>query len=98
MVRISETFGKDETPINWDTLKREILDRLNVMEEYEALGIQFADGVISIKGWRNCHAIDRVDAKESAAVNVRSWVYHDRGGEGKSLNFFDFALRYGTWG
>lgn len=98
MVKMSEAFHRDETPVDWDALKREILSKLDMMSEYEALGVRFAGSVISIKGWRDCHAIDRSDENASAAVNDRSWIYHDRGGDGKSLNFFDFALRHGAWG
>jgi len=99
MVVISQSFpAKDETPVDWDALKRAILAGLDVYSEYEALGLQFVDSVISIKGWRQCHAIDRTDAVESAAVNQQTWIYHDRGGSGTSLNFFDFALRHGTFG
>jgi hypothetical protein len=85
-------------PVDWNQLKKEILSRLDVIAEYRALGLRFVDEITTIKGWRNCHAVDRPDDRESAAVNVNNWIYHDRGGEGPNLNFFDFALKHGNWG
>ncbi|MDE2100986.1 MAG: bifunctional DNA primase/polymerase, partial [Patescibacteria group bacterium] len=41
-------------------------------------GVRFT-GKVSPKGWAECHAIDREDAKPSAAVHRESGVYVDRG-------------------
>jgi putative DNA primase/helicase len=101
IVARSGSGGLPSDPVDWNQLKREILASLSPIEEYRELGVRFVPNKPrSIKGWVDCYAYDRKDDVESAAVNVLSpgWVYHDRGGEGTTLNFFDFALRHGKWG
>jgi putative DNA primase/helicase len=81
-----------------ETIKRSILSRLDVAAEFAALGVRFTSTRVSAKGWRECWAVGRKDDVPSAAVNVNSAVYHDSGGEGATLNLWDFALTYGDFG
>jgi hypothetical protein len=82
-------------PIDWAELKARILERLNVAAEFESLGLVFTMPKPNGHGWRECHAAGRRDDVPSAAVNLETGIYHDSGGSGESLNFFDFAMRYG---
>jgi hypothetical protein len=89
-------------PADWAAVKAEILARLDVAAEYEALGVRFSKPAPGPNGLRECHAIDRPDDAPSAFVNISTGVYHDSGGEGATLNLFDFALkhtgdRFGRW-
>lgn len=83
-------------PEGWAEIKAEILRNLDIEAEYEELGLRWVGpkGGNS-KGVRVCHAIDREDTHPSACVFLKSGVYHDSGGAGMNLSFFDFALKYG---
>lgn len=81
--------------VDWQSLKREILSKLDLAAEYRALGVEFARPTPNAKGILECHAVGRRDEVPSAMVNVRTGVYHDSGGSGESLSFWDFALEYG---
>lgn len=85
-------------PIDWAATKAEILSRLDVAAEYEALGVRFARPTPKADGWRPCHAAGRRDEVPSAAVHVGTGIYKDSGGEGEVLGFWDFALRHGEFG
>lgn len=89
------TASGTATAVDWQSLKREILSKLDLAAEYRALGVEFARPTPNAKGILECHAIGRRDDVPSAMVNVRTGVYHDSGGSGKSLNFWDFALEHG---
>lgn len=89
------TNGHAPPPPDLETVKRRILAALDVAGEYAALGVQFTGNAPNAKGWRECHAVGREDDRPSAAVNVVSGLYHDSGGEGETLSFWDFALRFG---
>lgn len=89
------TSPPDNRPIDWVATKEAILAKLDIAGEYQALGIVFAGGG---KEWRECHAIGRKDDVPSAAVNVRTGIYKDAGGDGAMVGFFDFALRHGQFG
>jgi putative DNA primase/helicase len=86
------------TSADWPSAKREVLSRIDLIAEYRALGVQFAANRPSPKGWLECHAVGRTDDHPSAAVNVRSGVYKDSGGDGLVLGFFEFALKHGPFG
>jgi hypothetical protein len=88
------TPGGGAAPVDWQALKQEILGKLDVRAEYEALGVRFTHQAPNAKGILECHAVGREDERPSAMVNVRTGVYHDSG-SGESLNLWDFALRYG---
>jgi hypothetical protein len=83
-------------PIDWIATKTAILARLDLHAEYAALGVRFAGS--QGKEWCECHAIDRADETPSAAINVKSGLYKDLGGDGAVTGFFDFALKHGPHG
>lgn len=89
-------------PIDWHEAKAQILARLDVVAEYAALGVEFTRSTATTKGWRPCRAFgrppDNPDDSPSAAVNIISGVYHDKGDGGSTISFFDFALRHGAFG
>lgn len=68
----------------------EIIERLNVQAEYEALGVRTA-GKPAADGWLAVHAIGRDDRNASAAINLQTGRYKDHGGDGCNLSLFDFA-------
>lgn len=88
------------THLDWPTIKAEIAAKLDLEAEYASLGVDFTDATKggNSKGVRQCHAVGRKDDVPSAFVNTRTGVYHDSGGEGATLGFFDFALKYGSHG
>lgn len=80
---------------DWRRIRAEVIARLDIEEEYRALGVEFTRSSATPKGWLECRAVGRKDEHPSAAVNLSTGVYHDSGGEGLTLGFFDFALRFG---
>lgn len=88
-----EFKSKVLAPIDWQATKTEILAKLDLVEEYRALGLRLTKETPNAKGLIVCHAMDREDHHPSAFINVKTGIYHDSGGE--SLNFWDFCLRYG---
>ena len=86
-------------PVDWPTVKAAILEALDLEAEYASLGIRFTGPQGgNRKNARECHAIDREDDVASAFVNVKTGVYHDSGGGGQTLSFWDFALKHGAYG
>lgn len=85
-------------PVDWIRVKDSILSKLDLSAEYQALGLRFTASAPDAAGWRECRAMGRPDNKPSAAVNMKTGLYHDMGGGGCTLNFFDFALKYGSFG
>jgi hypothetical protein len=85
-------------PVDWASLKLEIVAKLDVAAEYRALGVRFTKSTPTAKGWLECYAVDRTDDVPSAAVNVGTGVYHDSGGDKKTCGFLDFAARHGNFG
>ena len=83
----------------WAAAEREILSRLDLRAELEALGVRFAKGEANDQGWLACFAVGREDRKPSAAVNVASnngqlGKYTDKGGDAeKAISFFELAAR-----
>ena len=75
--------------------RNELLDRLHdkigIAKEWN---IRFT-GKVSHDGWAECHAIGRPDHKPSAAMNIHSGVYSDRGNH-ESLSFFDCMIATGN--
>lgn len=87
-------------PVDWPAWKAEVISRLDVAAEYEALGVEFTRPSANSKGIRECRAFGREDSEPSAFVNVKAGVYHDSGGDGSTTDLFGFALRHGNgrWG
>lgn len=92
--------GKSELPVDWPALKAEILSKLDLASEFKALGVRFPTDPPKVngKGIVPCHAVDREDSNPSAMISVKTGVYHDSGGSGESLSFFNFALKHGHFG
>jgi|GEM_PF-4653414 len=92
------------TNAEWQAIDREILERLDIREEYEALGVRFLSRS-KRSGWLECYAIDRTDEKSpgSAAVCVsgpQRGMYNDLAHNRLKLGLFNFAAQYGnfaTW-
>jgi len=84
---------------SWEEIKREILARLNIIDEYRALGVRFAKTTPNAKGFVPCyaHESERVDSDPSACVNVVSGRYKDSGGDGLSVSLWDAAVRWGAF-
>ncbi len=87
----------------WKDFESAVIAKLDIRAEYEALGLKFAKDWPTEKGWLDCYAAGRDDAKASAAVNVGEdpavrGRYRDLGGEGLSLSLWDFAAKFGNIG
>jgi len=85
----------------FDEQNTEILRGIDVAAEYRALGVEITGRRPNQKHWIECWAIDRPHGDSpSAAVNVITGRYIDKGGEGLSLSLWDFAESFGpyaTW-
>src|SRR5262249_27285199 len=90
--------GYASTNGDLDTRKREILSRLDVAQEYAAMGVEFTKAAPNADGWRACPAIGLEDRNPSAAVHVHTGWYKSFGEGEESLSFWDFALKYGKIG
>lgn len=96
----------DGEPVDWKLLKKEVISRLNIIDEYEKLEVKFVNKYRGGKDrcWVRCYAVGRAPGKEddvdSAAVNADTGYYIDKGGDGAGKDFFNFALEHGrfaTW-
>lgn len=79
----------------WQAAAREILDRLDLLAEYRALGVDIA-GEPGATGWAPCRAFGREDKTPSAGVCVAGdrpqlGRYKEHSGDGRNLSFFEFA-------
>ena len=87
----------------WADANRQILDGLNIEQEYRALGVRIPSGAHArATGWMTVHAVGRDDSTPSAEINVGDGPakgrYRDFGGDGRSVGLFDFAAQYGPFG
>lgn len=84
----------------WKDIERQILDSINIVEEYKSMNVQFEGS--SNRNWVECWAIDRPQGNApSAAVCVtghQKGRYRDMGGDGLSLNLWEFAAKFGGHG
>ncbi|MBR0190499.1 MAG: hypothetical protein IJQ31_00355 [Thermoguttaceae bacterium] len=71
-----------------------ILNRIDFITEYRAMGLQFEGTTPNADGWVSCHAYDREDRNASAAVNLNNGYYIDLGDTDKNADFFKFAKRH----
>ena len=76
-------------------LTDEILAKLDIRTEYEKLGIKIAAGNANANGWLGCFAYGREDKNQSAAINIHTGCYTDRGSK-LALGLFDFAVHTGA--
>lgn len=93
-------MGSKPNADKWRESNESILRQLDIQAEYEALGVRIANRQPSASGWLSVHAVGREDNNPSAAINVGDGPvrgrYRDMGGEGLSLNLFDFAAKFGS--
>ncbi len=86
----------------WKECELEILNKLDIAAVYREMGVVFTRETPTGKGWLACHAVGRSDGTASAAVNVGEGGmrgrYRDMGGEGLSLNLWEFAAKFGKHG
>jgi len=94
--------GQEKPPIDWALAKKEVLARLDIRKEYELLGVKLAGVHANEKGFVPCYAVGRdasdPDTRPSAAINVRSGNYLDKGLSDKGTGFFGFAVDHGPHG
>lgn len=84
--------------MDFNELKAAIIAALDLIAEYQQLGLKFTEKrEPNSKGWIPCHALGREDKQPSAAINVNTGSYTDRGGEGMCLSLWDFAVRVGSF-
>jgi len=87
---------KHLTSQEWNQFENEIIARLDIIAVYRGMGIDFVADSPNGSGWVSCWAVGRPHGDSpSAAVNVKSGVYHDFGGLNDRLNLFKFAETYG---
>jgi P4 family phage/plasmid primase-like protien len=88
------------TKLAHDEANVAIIEALDVVAEYQSLGVTVTGAESRGDGWLECRAVEREDINPSAAINVRTGRYKDLGGLGLSLSLWDFAARTGrfaTW-
>ncbi len=84
--------------LDWTELKVQILAGLDIVAEYHRLGLRLAGGINPTTGKVQAHAMGREDENPSAFINTKTGVYHASGDAPESLNFWDFAIRHGSYG
>lgn len=89
--------------MNWDLIKATVLSNMDIRAEAVAIGIEFTATEPNADGWLTCWAFDRPHGDSpNAGVNVASdngalGRYHDFGGDGEKLSFFDLAAKLGKF-
>jgi len=89
MTRRKTDFGR---------MEKEIIERLDLAAEFEAMGVQIAGRTPGPDGWISCHAVGREDRSPSAGINIQTGQYKDHGGDGECMSFWEFAARHGGHG
>lgn len=87
---------RDDSVVDWDRIKSQILAGLDVKSEFEALGVVFPPSGAKSEWTANCHAAGREDASPSATVHVPLGLYCDWGRGGKVVSLFDLAWSLGV--
>jgi len=72
-----------------------ILTAIDVVAVYRSLGLDVTKVEPNGKGFLSCRAIGREDKNPSAAINVSTGYYIDKGGQGASMSLWDFAAEHG---
>jgi len=53
------------------SLRDELLEKIDVLAEYEAIGLRVAKGARpNVEGWLSCHALGWEDNNPSAFINI----------------------------
>lgn len=87
---------------DWNEINREILDRLDLLSEFQAVGVDVV-GKENSKGWMSCRAYKRDDRDPSAGVNIgashpQRGRYKEFVGDGRNMSFFEFMAMAGASG
>lgn len=82
--------------IDFDRENERILAGLDIVAEYEALGVIFTTRRVRENGIVECYAAGREESRPSAGVNAKTGRYFDMGGSGESRSLWDFAAAYGN--
>jgi|AGTN01.1.fsa_nt_gi phage/plasmid primase, P4 family, C-terminal domain len=72
----------------------EIIAALDIRAEYQSLGVRIVAKMPTPSGWLSCRAVGRDDAQPSAAINVQTGRYTDRG-TGDNFSLWEFAAQHG---
>src|SRR4051794_10019796 len=77
--------------VDWQALEREILSRLNLLEEFRDLGGRVAEANPGSDGWIGAYAVGRRDRNPSGAFNTRTGQFKDSAdkGGGKACSFWE---------
>lgn len=84
------------------TLREEILAKVDVLAELQAIGLRVAKGATpSADGWLSCHALGREDKHPSASVNIGpdlrcKGIYKDFG-TGLAMGLFNLLAAHGNY-
>jgi len=86
--------------IDWQSATQQILDLLDLRNEYAALGVDITGASPNGKGWVACRAVGRDDRNPSAGVNL-SGEHPTKGRyndfvENNNLSFFEAAAEFGS--
>lgn len=93
-------------PTNWTDTQRRILDALDLVAEYKALGLDVVGREPNASGWVTARAMGQDDRNPSAGINVgrehpQRGRYKEFTGDGCNLSFFEFAAvkagRFADW-
>ena len=80
-------------------INAEILDQLDIVAEYAALGVKIT-GAVRVSGIVSCRAPGRKDRNPSGWISTRSGIIGDSGGkdtEASTTSLWDFAVRAGKF-
>lgn len=78
----------------WNQAKNDVLASLNLLEEFQSLGIKVHGQTPNAKGWISVHALGREQKTPSAGINVGDGEMRGRYKDfsvGKAIGFFDFV-------
>ena len=87
----------------WARIRADVLERIDIKSEAQALGVRFLNRSASGGGWLACYAATRTEKGEpgSAAVNVGTGPargkYNDKGGVKLACSFFDLSIHMGKF-
>lgn len=81
--------------IDWTATRRSILSRLDIREEYTALGLQLPSSEADDRGWLAISKTDANGLEVETGINVRTGHYAAFGANGEQLDLFEFAVKHG---
>jgi len=84
------------TPLDSKALTEEIISRLDIFAEYEAMGVRLV-GVPNSSNKCECYAVSRDERRPSCVIFGDSGKFHDSA-TGETLSFWEFAVKHGGTG